>query len=103
MAVVDKRGSGEFVPVEEWSCRFHERPHFQDDDEAEWCNECAAGKWRKKRDDSGEVVMRELSIFEIVLIKYGKQAALSSWPDAGLVTACSRPYPLLYQEIPFGS
>lgn len=63
-------GSGEFVPVHVWSCPVHDDDRLlyagEDDDgeHGEWCLDCEAGVWRDQKDEAGNVVMRELSVWE---------------------------------------
>lgn len=68
------QGSGQFVPVKEWSCPWHdhdESSHYCDCDLCgfEGCEACARSEWVDKLDESGEVVLRELSVFEVALRK----------------------------------
>ncbi len=64
-------GSGEFAPVRVWSCPLHHDPqtHVCDCDLCEvpyyTCESCASAEWVDKTDDEGNVVLRELSVWEV--------------------------------------
>jgi hypothetical protein len=70
--------TGEFVPVRVWSCTVHDddaNDHYCDCDRCGYeieCLDCAVGEWRDKRDTDGNVVMRELTVWELGFRKMWK-------------------------------
>lgn len=63
-------GTGQFVAETVWSCPLHEQPetHECDCDHCDipfyTCEGCAHADWVDKRDETGAVVMREVSFYE---------------------------------------
>ena len=71
MASVDLSGSGRFVPVREWTCPKHDQPEHHECD-CEYCTWqqpacCQLSRWIDKVDEDGQVVMREMSVWEALL------------------------------------
>jgi hypothetical protein len=61
-------GSGEFVPERVWSCPDHEQPEWHECD-CQFCTWeqpacCQAANWVDRLDADGNVVMREMSVFD---------------------------------------
>lgn len=76
-------GSGEFVPVREWTCANHDQPEYHecDCDLCTWeqpeC--CKNAEWVDKVDADGNAVMREVGVYEHLMSKlFSAQEAQSS-------------------------
>lgn len=74
------KGSGKFVPVREWSCPYHDQDVNWGDEErqGEWCNACEAAGWKTAYDELGEPILREVGMFEALLMDMSPMQAMGS-------------------------